>query len=200
MSFENDDGWRRQAAERPPGGGLLGFTIRAAGLVIGASVVAGIAVSYLGEVADVGDRPVRDSRLAAKSSQAAGGLADGHATGELEVRAVRGHFFLEAEVDGQKLLFLVDTGASKIIIAPKDAENLGFRPADLDFTQKFHTGNGVVMGAPVSLREIRIGQFSVYDVDATVNGAPLPYSLLGMSFLDQLDSYEVSGDRLVMRW
>jgi aspartyl protease family protein len=52
----------------------------------------------------------------------------------------------------------------------------------------------------VRLRELRVGQFSLYDLDASVNEGPLAISLLGMSFLDRLDGYQVEGGRLILRW
>jgi clan AA aspartic protease (TIGR02281 family) len=123
--------------------------------------------------------------------------------GELEyvVRAGSGgHYLIEAVVNGAPVTFLVDTGASNIVLTTEDAERLGLQPATLRFTQRFATANGETRGAPVVLREIRIGQFSLFDVAASVNEAPLPVSLLGMSFLKQLNGYEVNDGRLILRW
>ena len=111
-----------------------------------------------------------------------------------------GHYVVEAMVDGAPVTFLVDTGASDIVLTMADAERLGFQPATLRFTQRFATANGEVRGAPVVLREIRVGQFSLFNVPASVNEAPLRVSLLGMSFLRQLDGYGVENGRLVLRW
>jgi aspartyl protease family protein len=111
-----------------------------------------------------------------------------------------GHFVLEAMVNGAPIRFLVDTGASNVVLDPEDAERAGLRASRLRFTQTFHTANGNVRGAPVTLRELRIGQFSLYDLDASVNEVSLGISLLGMAFLSRLDSYEVRGDRLILRW
>ena len=111
-----------------------------------------------------------------------------------------GHYVVEAAVNGAPVTFLVDTGASDIVLTMADAERLGFQPATLRFTQRFATANGEVRGAPVVLREIRVGQFSLFDVPASVNEAPLRVSLLGMSFLRQLDGYGVENGRLVLRW
>jgi clan AA aspartic protease (TIGR02281 family) len=111
-----------------------------------------------------------------------------------------GHFVIAAEVNGVPITFLVDTGASEIVLTMADARRLGFDPQHLEFTQRFRTANGEVQGAPVRLREIRVGQFSLYDLDASVNAAPLPVSLLGMSFLDRLHGYQVKGGRLVLEW
>lgn len=111
-----------------------------------------------------------------------------------------GHFLIEAVVNGAPVTFLVDTGASNVVLTMADAERLGFRPETLRFTQRFASANGEVRGAPVVLREIRIGQFSLFDLAASVNEAPLRVSLLGMSFLKQLNGYEVSDGKLILRW
>jgi clan AA aspartic protease (TIGR02281 family) len=111
-----------------------------------------------------------------------------------------GHFMVEAVVEGTPLIFVVDTGASDVILSPADAKRLGFRTDELRFTRRYQTANGAVAAAPVTLRELRIGQFSAFDVEASVNGAPLPVSLLGMSFLRRLRGYEVDDGRLILRW
>jgi clan AA aspartic protease (TIGR02281 family) len=111
-----------------------------------------------------------------------------------------GHFLLKAVVNGVPINFMVDTGASHVVLTIPDARRIGFTANDLEFTQEFESANGTVRAAPVKLRELRIGQFSVYGLEASVNGGPLPISLLGMSFLQRLDSYEVADGRLILRW
>ena len=111
-----------------------------------------------------------------------------------------GHYVIDAMVNGAPVTFLVDTGASEIVLTLDDARRIGLEPRTLAFTQRFSTANGEVRGAPVVLREIRIGQFRLLDVSASVNEAPLPLSLLGMSFLEQLNGYEVDRGRLILRW
>jgi aspartyl protease family protein len=111
-----------------------------------------------------------------------------------------GHFLVEAVVNGVPITFLVDTGASSVVLTMEDAERLGFRPESLRFTQRFASANGEVRAAPVVLRELRIGQFSVFDMPASVNEAPLRVSLLGMSFLERLHGYGVEDGRLILRW
>jgi clan AA aspartic protease (TIGR02281 family) len=111
-----------------------------------------------------------------------------------------GHFLVEAVVNGAPVTFLVDTGASDVMLTTADAERLGFRPENLRFTQRFATANGEVRAAPVVLREVRIGQFSLFDMPASVNEAPLRVSLLGMSFLKRLHGYSVEDGRLILRW
>jgi len=111
-----------------------------------------------------------------------------------------GHFVIEALVNGVPVSFLVDTGASDVVLTLEDAAALGFARHGLDFSRRYHTANGVVRAAPVRLREVRIGQFSLYDLEAAVNEAPIGISLLGMSFLDRLAGYRVDDGRLILRW
>jgi len=120
---------------------------------------------------------------------------------ELVVRAgASGHFLVDAAVNGTGLTMLVDTGASGVVLSPDDARRVGLNQGLLDYSQIFHTANGAVRGAPVTLREVRVGQLSLTDVEATVNEAPMPISLLGMTFLARLEGYEVRDGRLVLRW
>jgi aspartyl protease family protein len=109
-----------------------------------------------------------------------------------------GEFRIDAMVNGTPLMFVVDTGASDVVLTPEDAERLGYDPQALDFSEAYTTANGGVMGAPIVLREIAIGPIRMYDVAATVNGAPMPYSLLGITFLDRLASYDVKDGVLTL--
>ena len=137
-----------------------------------------------------------------RASRARADRDDGDA-GDLEQiieAGPHGHFLVEAVVNGVPIDFLVDTGASHIVLSVQDARKLGFTANQLQFTQKFQSANGTVRGAPVELRELRIGQLRLFDLEASVNGGPLPISLLGMSFLQRLRSYEVASGRLILRW
>jgi aspartyl protease family protein len=110
-----------------------------------------------------------------------------------------GHFHVDAEVDGTLIRFLVDTGASDVVLSQADAERIGFDPAALDYTQTYSTANGMVFGAPIRLGEIAIGPIRVADVHASVNSGEMDGSLLGMSFLSRLSGFSVEGDQLVLR-
>lgn len=109
-----------------------------------------------------------------------------------------GHFVVEALVDGVKVRFLVDTGASDVVLSPRDAERLGFDIKALAYTRSYRTANGTVQGAPVRLGQVRIGPIAMGDVRASVNGAPMKRSLLGMSFLGRLSGYDVSRETLTL--
>lgn len=115
-------------------------------------------------------------------------------------RARDGHFYVDADVNGTRIHFLVDTGASLVVLSPEDARAAGIRPSQQDFSGRASTANGIVRVAPVTLREIGVQQLSFYDVPASVLEQPMPVSLLGMSFLSRLQGYETRDDELVLRW
>jgi aspartyl protease family protein len=110
-----------------------------------------------------------------------------------------GHVVVEAEIDGATLRLLVDTGASLVSLTLADARAAGIEPDRLAFTGRALTANGPVRLAPVTLRDIRIGQLSVENVPAAVL-EHLDVSLLGMSFLSRLRSYRMADGRFTITW
>lgn len=111
----------------------------------------------------------------------------------------RGHVVLDAAVNGAPVRMLVDTGASLVTLTPADARAAGINSASLAFNGNVQTANGAARIAPVTLREIRIGQLSIYDVPAAVL-ENLNVSLLGMSFLGRLQGYEMRDGKLTITW
>lgn len=111
----------------------------------------------------------------------------------------QGHVVLEAFVNGAPIQFLVDTGATTVVLTMRDAQAAGFGSYDLNFTLRAMTANGTTREAPVRLREVRIGQLSVSDVSATV-AENLGISLLGQSFLTRLDAYEMRNGVLTLNY
>ena len=111
-----------------------------------------------------------------------------------------GAFHVIGTVDGQAVRFLVDTGSSDIVLSPGDARRLGLDMAALHFTSVAETANGEVRGAPFKADALTVGQVSLHDVPMVVNQAPMSASLLGLSFLKGLQSFEVRGRRLYLRW
>jgi aspartyl protease family protein len=111
-----------------------------------------------------------------------------------------GHYELDAKVNGKTVRFMIDTGASAIVLNREDAKRVGLRLREHDFAGRAHTANGVVRWAPVVLRDLRLGTLTLSQVEASVNDGPLNVSLLGMSFLRRLKGYEVRNDRLVLYW
>jgi aspartyl protease family protein len=139
------------------------------------------------------------SRGAANASPAARGPVGSEVEHVVEA-GPHGHYVIEVMVNGTPVTFLIDTGASDVVLNLDDARRVGFEPRTLRYTERFQTANGEVRGAPVTLREVRIGQLQLFDLGASVNEAPLSVSLLGMSFLERLAGYEVRDGRLVLRW
>jgi aspartyl protease family protein len=123
-------------------------------------------------------------------------LADG---AMVFTRAPNGHFWIDATVNGVSVRFLVDTGASDVVLNREDAARLGIVVDASSFTQRAQTANGTTRGAPVRLRQIRIGQIRFDDVPAMVNEGELRESLLGMHLLERLSSIEIRNDRLTIR-
>lgn len=111
----------------------------------------------------------------------------------------RGHVVVEAEIDGARLYLLVDTGAGLVSLTPQDARAAGVETSGLAFTGRAATANGITPMAPVSLREIRVGQLVLENVPAAVF-ANLDVSLLGMSFLSRLRSYRMGDGRFTIAW
>jgi aspartyl protease family protein len=99
-------------------------------------------------------------------------------------RADNGHFRAEARVDGRRIDFIVDTGASHIALRESDAARLGIRPTPRDYTVKVSTANGEGRAARAELRSVEIGGVVVRDLVALVHpDEALSVNLLGMSFL-----------------
>ena len=120
---------------------------------------------------------------------------------EIEIDASsHGHFRVEAEINGEKEEFLVDTGASMVSFSLETAERLGFDEASLDFNARSRTANGMVAIALVTLDEVSVGELTLRNVKAAIRRTETGPSLLGMSFLRRLEGYEVREGKLVLRW
>lgn len=95
---------------------------------------------------------------------------------------------------------LVDTGASAVALTAEDARALNLDPAPSAYSIVVQTANGLGRAAPVRLPQIRVGSIVIYDVDAVVmpRGA-LSTTLLGMTFLKRLSSFQVADGRFLMK-
>lgn len=122
--------------------------------------------------------------------------------GELTIaRHANGHFYLYAySEDNKKVVFLVDTGASNIALTMEDAITLGVDTRYLRYTQRYNTANGENYGAPVTIRQMKIGEKIFYNVRAHIIATGLDTSLLGMSILDDFQAFEINRDLLTLRY
>jgi aspartyl protease family protein len=110
------------------------------------------------------------------------------------------HFVTRGQINGADALFLVDTGASVVMLTPTDAERAGIDLKTLTFTVPVQSANGTLYAAPVRVRSISVGLLKVEDVEALVaRPGSLNENLLGMSFLRRLASYNFSGEFLTLR-
>ncbi|GAB4511362.1 MAG: TIGR02281 family clan AA aspartic protease [Roseibium sp.] len=117
----------------------------------------------------------------------------------LIVRDAGGHFVVDARTNGARTEYLLDTGASAVVLTLGDAHRAGYRPEDLSFTVPVSTANGRTLVAPVKIDAITIGDHTVRDIRGFVaREGSLEASLLGMSALDRLRSWRIEGDRLIM--
>lgn len=107
---------------------------------------------------------------------------------------------VRVEINGARIDALVDTGASHVLLTAEDARLLNIDPPASAYTARSQTANGVALIAPVRLREIRIGDIVVNDVQAFVaQPGKAQITLLGMSFLKKLSMFEVADGRFVMK-
>jgi aspartyl protease family protein len=110
-----------------------------------------------------------------------------------------GHFEAEARISGRPLDFIVDTGASLVILRASDAARINIRPMRSEYTAIVSTANGKINAARATLDRVEVGGITVFDVSALVlPDEALSRNLLGMSFLSKLRRYEVANGRLVL--
>ncbi len=115
-------------------------------------------------------------------------------------RRSNGHFVTRVWINAVPVEMMVDTGASSVVLTPADARKIGIDISRLSFSTPVSTANGQAMVALVRLREISIGDIKARNVQAQIAGpGALSQSLLGMSFLSRLSSYEVKNGRLILR-
>ncbi len=119
--------------------------------------------------------------------------------GRIEVpRAPDGHFYLTLLVNDAPVEFMIDTGASAVVLRAEDARRAGIDTADLAYTGRANTANGTVRTAPVRLDRIALGPVSDRNLRAWVNQGEMDQSLLGMSYLERWGRIEISGRNLVL--
>ena len=114
-------------------------------------------------------------------------------------RDARGHFQTDGRIEGQRVDFMVDTGASLVALNEKSAARFGLRPSRGDYTATVSTANGTIKAARARLAMIELGGLVVRDVDAMVlPDEALSENLLGLSFLSKLKRFEYANGKLVL--
>lgn len=119
--------------------------------------------------------------------------------GRIEVpRGPDGHYHLVLAVNGTKIDFVVDTGATDVVLSQEDARKVGLDPDNLTYLGSAQTANGVVQTATVSLETVRLGEIVDRNLRAVVNGGDLDGSLLGMGYLGLFARIEIADGMLIL--
>jgi len=114
-------------------------------------------------------------------------------------RDARGHFQTEGRIDGQRIGFMIDTGASMIALNESSAARFGLRPSSGDYNAMVTTANGKVRAARTRLAMVDVGGLVVRDVEAMVlPDEALSENLLGLSFLSRLKRFEYANGKMVL--
>lgn len=168
------------------------FKIKYALLWVGVLVISGIGYGFRGELVHLKNQML---------STILPGYQLEHGNGSIEIkRASDGHFYLIASVNSNPVKFLIDTGATQTVITPETARYLNINLSSLVFNKTAQTSNGVIKGASLILDSFKVGTLELNNYLVSVNAADMDFSLLGMSFLNQIEYYRISKDSLVMDW
>ncbi|MCG6205768.1 TIGR02281 family clan AA aspartic protease [Rhodopseudomonas sp. HC1] len=151
-------------------------------------------------MAEMADRMMPAPAQASVANKATVGLSSQAGTRSLAIpRDPRGHFQTNGRIDGQRLAFMVDTGASVVALNERSAAQFGLRPRPADYTAKVTTANGTVKAARTRIAMLDIGGLIVRDVDAMVlPDEALSENLLGLSFLSKLKRFEYANGQMVL--
>ena len=157
--------------------------------VLGLLLVVGY--TYRFELRDAGDRVIAELMP---------GHVAGHGRNVEVVRGNSGDFAVAARINGAKVPMVLDTGASSVVLTQQAAKAAGLPIEVLDYTVNVDTANGRTRAAPITIDRLTVGGLTERAVPAlVVQEGQLKNNLLGMSFLNRLQSWEVRGDRLRMR-
>ena len=158
---------------------------------VGVLAVLVLGYSYRGELGDVATR--------VRSAFAPGYAVSARPHEMVVSQDDQDNYVVIGQVNGQPVRFTVDTGASDIVLSPADARRLGVDVAQLTYPIQVQTANGPGRSAPYTAQSLAIGDLRFSDVSMEIDSKPMPTSLLGMAFLNRLESYQVKGRRLYLK-
>lgn len=148
---------------------------------------------FVGTIAAIGLwSDIRDTVVPSQS------YIDGMATVEVP-RAPDGHYYLDLEIDGTTVRFVIDTGASDVVLTKGDAQRVGIDVDNLFFGDIANTANGEVRTARVRLKNVKLGEIVDLSLGASVNAGEMRTSLLGMTYLQRYSKIELGGGKMVLR-
>ena len=164
------------------------------------TVVLGLVVGF---AAPQSDRAPVAASVESDSEATAAGVSRRH-TAEARVdtvinRSDDGHFYVDAEVNGQLVHFVVDTGATSVALTLADAQRVGIPVSPEHFEVVARGASGDVRGQEININRIAIDQKEVYDSHGLVLDTELDVSLLGQSFLSKVGTVLIEGDKMTLR-
>lgn len=177
---------------RPEG---IGHSLKQLVIWIGVFLVVMAGYTYRYEMQDI-------------ASNISGGLIPGSpisrtsSDGQPQVTLIKdkyGNFSANGSIDGGRIVFLIDTGATEIVLSNRDAERIGIDTDALSFTIPVSTANGMTTTARAKVKRLSIGEITYNRVSVMVaRKGDLEGNLLGMSFINRLRSFEIRGDRMIL--
>ena len=166
-------------------------------IVITAAVIGGLGV-FMAQMAD----KITPAKAVTAKPAVTVAMATSASSGSRTLsipRDFRGHFATEGRIDGQRIAFMVDTGASVIALNESSAARFGLRPVPNQYTARVSTANGTIKAAPTRIAMVEVGGLIVRDVDAMVlPDDALSENLLGLSFLSKLRRFEYANGTMVL--
>jgi len=160
------------------------------GLWIAFALIALIFYSYRFEFSEIKDRVLSDL-FPSKA------INKNHEQLVLNI-AQDGHYYLNVKIKNQIVRFMIDTGASDMVIDEKMAVKLGFNLNNIIYDKIFQTANGQSYGASIYFDEVDVSGVKFYNVQASITNSNLIIPLLGMSFLQKFYKYEFYRDKLIL--
>ena len=111
-----------------------------------------------------------------------------------------GHFYVYLNVNDAPIKFMVDTGASDLVLNAKDAKKVGIDINKLRFSKSYQTANGIILVASTHVKEIEISGLKFYDAPVSVSNVDMGISLLGIRFLQKFKKYEFYQNKLILTY
>jgi aspartyl protease family protein len=171
--------------------GRLSQAFEAAAFWVVLGLLLAVGYTYRFELRDVGDRLLGE--LMPGRSMSHGRIVE-------IARTRNGDFQVGTQVNGARIAMVLDTGASAVVLTQEAARAAGLPLEVLNYTVSVDTANGRTRAAPVTLDRLSVGSLIERAVPALIaQPGQLKISLLGMSFLNRLESWEVRADKLMMR-
>lgn len=136
------------------------------------------------------------------NSKIAASFRPGHAESDSKqltfYKSKDNHFYINTYLNGQMIRFLLDTGATHIILSRRDALKLGIKLHMLNYNKRYNTANGYISAASVVVDKFQIGDLVFYDVPVTIANSPMNTSLAGMSLLSLFKNYSFDNNKVIL--